>query len=320
MKKLISILSNYWFEPMPPERLAILRIATGGFSLWYILTRLDMFQRMAGSGKSNFDPVGVLAWMERPISPDTFEVVSYILIGLNILYILGWKFKYIGPTFALLLLLFLTYRNSWSMIYHSRISLVLHVLVIGFVPSAKALSIDALMRKSPNTEGGLKWQYGWPIRLICGITVGSYFLAAVAKLAGNLSLEWMSGKAMRTQVAADSIRKIMLGSEGSALFEVIYPYTWMFLIMGVVTMVLELGAPLAMAKRRWGMIWAVATWLMHWGIFFIMGIRFRYQMTGLIFLSFFDTEKMLHYLHNLGNRFLFKMKFLSTKKSIEKVP
>ena len=47
------------------------------------------------------------------------------------------------------------------------------------------------------------------------------------------------------------------------------------------------------------MIWALVTWSMHWGIFFIMGIRFRYQMSGLIFLSFFDTEKAIPYLRKL---------------------
>ena len=30
---------------------------------------------------------------------------------------------------------------------------------------------------------------------------------------------------------------------------------------------------------------------MHYGIFFTMGITFRYQMTGLVFLSFFEPEK-----------------------------
>ena len=64
-------------------------------------------------------------------------------------------------------------------------------------------------------------------------------------------------------------------------------------------MIIELGAPFALANRRAGMAWAALTWLMHWGIFFIMGIRFRYQMSGLIFLPFFDVEKIGHGIERL---------------------
>ena len=35
---------------------------------------------------------------------------------------------------------------------------------------------------------------------------------------------------------------------------------------------------------------------MHWGIFFIMGIRFRYQLIGIIFAPFFDVEKPVEWL------------------------
>ena len=30
---------------------------------------------------------------------------------------------------------------------------------------------------------------------------------------------------------------------------------------------------------------------MHWGIYFLMRIKFRYQLLGLIFASFFDLER-----------------------------
>ena len=31
---------------------------------------------------------------------------------------------------------------------------------------------------------------------------------------------------------------------------------------------------------------------MHWGIYFLMRIKFRYQLLGLIFASFFDLERL----------------------------
>ncbi|GAA4271572.1 DCC1-like thiol-disulfide oxidoreductase family protein [Aquimarina gracilis] len=292
MKNYLEKIRSNWFMQVPPQRLAVLRIATGLFSLWYLLSRFDMLQKIVNN-KDAFEPIGVLSWMNYPISPEIFWWITIGVIVLNVLYIIGWKFKFTGPAFAIAALVFFTYRNSWSMIYHNRNALILHVLIIGFVASADAWSWDA-WRKSKKGISNPKthWQYGWPIQLICAATVGAYFLSGVAKLAGELAWEWVTGTAMRSQVAVDAIRKEMLGSEAAPLFEILFEHTWLFLGMGILTFVLELGAPIALFKRKWGMIWAVLTWMMHWGIFFIMGISFRYQMTGLIFLAFFDVEKL----------------------------
>ena len=308
MKNTLTALKAYWFSPMPVERLAILRIATGGFSIWYLLSRFGMLQRMVSSDTSNFEPVGILSWMSTPLPPDLFYVITIILIGLNIAFILGWKFRTTGPLFAVLLFLFLTYRNSWSMIYHNRIALLLQVLVIGFAASADALSLDALQRNK-NTKP--HWGYGWPIRLICAATVVTYFLAGTAKLTGDLAVEWATGEAMRSQVAVDAIRKVMLGAPAPELFETLYPHTWIFFVAGVLTLVLEIGAPLALLKKRYGTIWVILTWMMHWGIFFIMGISFRHQMSGIIFLPFFETEKGMGWIKKWVG------KLLSTQKKLE---
>lgn len=294
MEKILKSLRNNWFTAVSPQRLAILRIATGGFTLWYLLSRFDMLQKIASSDEQIFEPVGIVSWLGEPLSSEAFWWISIGLIILNVLYTIGWKFKYTGPAFAVLVLLYFTYRNSWSMIYHNRNALILHIVIIGLVASADALSWDSWKRtkkgKKPRTA---HWQYGWPVQLICAATVASYFLSGVAKLAGDLALQWANGSAMRSQIAVDAIRKEMLGSEAAPFFDIIFEHTWLFLGMGILTFVLELGAPFALTKRKWGMVWAIFTCLMHWGIFFIMGIRFRYQMTGLIFLSFFDVEKLL---------------------------
>ncbi len=275
-----------------PQQLALLRISTGIFSLWYFLSRFEMIQKMTKNIEA-FDPVGILSWMSTPLSSEVFWWLSIVVILLNIGYLIGWKFKFTGPAFAIAVLVFFTYRNSWSMMYHNRNALVLHIVILGLVASADTWSWDAFKRikkgyKTPKTH----WQYGWPIQLICAATVGTYLLAGIAKIAGDLAWEWADGTAMRSQVAVDAIRKEMLGSEAAPLFNFLFEHTWLFLGMGILTFVLELGAPLALVKRKWGMIWATLTWMMHWGVFFIMGISFRYQMTGLIFLPFFNLEKL----------------------------
>jgi hypothetical protein len=63
----------------------------------------------------------------------------------------------------------------------------------------------------------------------------------------------------------------------------------------VLSIVVELFAPVALLNRRLGMLWAVNAFGMHWGIFFIMSITFRYQMAGFIFLSFFPVERAVEW-------------------------
>ena len=173
MNKLWNSISNAWFKPVNPRRLAVIRIATGLFCLWYILSRFEMLQRMVKDSTA-FEPIGILAWMEQPLDSSIFWWLSVVLIVLNICYIIGWKFRFTGPAFAILALLFFTYRNSWSMIYHNHNALILHILILGLVSSANAYSIDAwLNHKKGKRDTTAHWRYGWPIMLICALTVGS---------------------------------------------------------------------------------------------------------------------------------------------------
>jgi predicted DCC family thiol-disulfide oxidoreductase YuxK len=292
MKNILSEIKESWFSPMPAERLAILRIATGCFALWYLLTRFGMMADMARSEASLYEPVGLAHLLPQPMFPALFAGLLVLAVVLNLAYIVGWKFRWTGPLFAVTLLFVFSYRNSWSMVYHNYIALVLQVLVIGLVASADRISLDHWRRQKSGSEtASPDWQYGWPIKLICAATVLTYFLSGAAKVLSELAWDWINGDVMRSQVAVDALRKQMLGEQPALLFEWLYPHTWLFLFMGITTMVLELGAPLALLNRRMGVLWAVPTWLMHWGIFFIMGISFQHHMSGILFLPFFATEK-----------------------------
>lgn len=288
------MMKNIWekwavnaFGAAAAPHLAMLRMAAGGFAFWYVCTRYDMLLRIARSGTQHFQPVGLARLLEAPLAPATFEVLLLATLLLNALFLLGWQYKWVGPAFSLMLLFVLCYRNSWSMIYHSSNALVLQVLVLGWAPAADALSLDALFART-GPPRRLRWvlYYGWPILLLCIITALTYFVAGVAKVSSELSWGWVSGEAMRGQVAADALRKAMYGYGISPLFAWLYPHKWAFMLMAFTALVLELGAPLFLLEKRLRLGWALGTWLMHWGIYFIMGITFRYQLSGLIFLPF----------------------------------
>ncbi|GAB4403752.1 MAG: hypothetical protein OHK0039_03300 [Bacteroidia bacterium] len=289
---LATRLDTFWFTPMPATRLALLRVSTGGFALWYLLTRWNIMLQLASSPVDLFAPAGLARLLPGPVPVAVFEGLLWATLLLNIAYLLGWQFRWSGPLFALALLALLSYRNSWSMIYHNRNALVLHVLVIGLASAADAWSLDAWRRGTLGSDT-IHARYGWPIRLLCLATMLAYLVSGLAKLLGDLAWSWLQGEAMRSQVAVDAIRKYALGETTGMLVGWLYPLSGLFMLMGAMTMILEVGAPLFLADRRLRIAWALLTWLMHWGIFFIMGIRFRYQMTGLIFLPFFQAERLL---------------------------
>lgn len=288
MTRWIKRLSDYWFSEAPAARLAALRILIGMFVLYYVGVRYDMFVKIARTDESLFAPVGLAALLSKPIEATLFEALLIATLLLNVAFILGWKHRVTGPLFGGLLLWVFCYRNSWSMIFHNDNGMVMQVVLLGLTASADAWSIDALRRGAPAMRAD--WRYGWPIRLMCALITATYFVSGVAKLASH-GVAWADGNALRAQVAVDGMRKELLGDPAGPLSYVLFDEVWLFTLMGIGTLVLELGAPLALLGRRLSWFWVVNIWLMHWSIFFIMGITFRYQMAGFLFLAFFPVER-----------------------------
>lgn len=303
MKRFTSQLEGFWFSGAPAARPAILRLLVGAFAFWYLLPRYSMFVALGRSDPSMFEPVGVASLLPGPIPAGVFQALVIANLIACAAFFLGLWHRYTGPAFAALLLIVLCYRNSWSMIYHNDNVLVLHVLILGLAPAADAISLDGWWRRhrggrphladprAPDPVEG--WRYGWPIRLMCTVTVLTYLICGVAKVAGPLGWSWATGEALRGQVAVDGLRKELLGGGATPMAFALYEHIHLFTVMAAGSLALELGAPLALANRRLGWLWAFATFAMHWGIYSVMGISFRYPLSGVIFASFFPLERIV---------------------------
>ncbi|MDQ3207925.1 MAG: HTTM domain-containing protein [Gemmatimonadota bacterium] len=294
--RLARRIGRLWFAEAPASRLALLRVVIGAYTLWYLAPRYGLLTDLTQSDPSLFEPVGVVSLLARPLDPSLFHLLMIATLAANAAFLLGWRYRISGPAFALLLLWVLTYRNSWSMIFHSDNVLVLHVLILAFTPAAEAVSLDALPSNRPDR---MSWRYGWPIRLMCAVTATTYFLAGVAKVAGPAGWSWAGGGALLKQVAVDGLRKDLLGGAASPLLFGLQDYLVLFTALGVGSLVLELGAPISLLDRRLARLWAVSAFLMHWGIFIIMGITFRYQLSGVTYAPFFPLERIVIWLRSL---------------------
>ncbi len=278
--------------PAPATRPAVHRVLLGTYTAVYLGKRVRMMRKIHTTSPDLFAPVGPVRVLRRPLPPTVADCLLCAELAADALFTIGAWHRVTGPMHAASLLWTLSYRNSWSMVFHSDNTMVLHTAVLGLTPSADALSVDALARHG---RAGLlptepDWRFGWPARLCSAVTAAAYLLAGLAKIKGPLGWAWASGESLRSQIAADGLRKELLGSSAAPLGVRLYQQTGLWRLMAVGSLAIELLAPLALLDLRLARVWAVSAFGMHWGIRAVMGIRFRYQMSGVAYASYAPLE------------------------------
>ncbi len=276
----------------------MLRILVGLYSVVYLAIRLPYLLSFARHGPSQFHPIGLLAWMEQPLDPWIYRALVVLVLLGSLFFVVGLSFRVLAPIFAALLLVVLTYVNSFGGILHSDNLWVLHVSVLSLAPAADALSLDA---RRHDRKAIQHFKYGWAIRLMCWVCVFSYFLAGLAKLK-NAGLGFIEGESLRNYVALDNVRKIELGSLHSPLAAFLLPYPGVFGALAAISLFLEIAAPLVMLQSKVAKVWSAAMWGFHVGVLALMAILFPYPVTFIAFAPFFRTERLAPGLRRLASR------------------
>lgn len=284
---LLTRFDRYWYGPAPAERLAWLRILLGGYALGYLLSRFGALTNVVRFHAVEFVPVGPTTLIGAPLQAPWVFLGVALAIALGTAFFLGFRFRFTGPAFALALLWVTAYRNSWGMKFHVENLMTLHVILLAGSRAADDLSLDA-RRTSPAIED--HGRYGWVMRALCVVTVITYALAGIAKLklAGGA---WLHGDFLRAEMAHDNLRKLELGSTYSPLGAWLVAFSWPFGALAWLTLVLELGAPLALLGGRVALAWAALAWSFHLGVAALMVIIFPYQLFGFAFLPLFAVER-----------------------------
>lgn len=273
----------------PAARPGLLRALTGAYTGWYLGRRWAMFRRVHRTDPDLFQPAGPVGVLRRPLPPVVADAILAATMVSDAAFTLGLRHQVTGPVHAALTLWTMSYRNSWSMIFHNDNNLVLHTAILGATRSADAVSIDALSRPPAPDH----WRYATAVRTMQAVTTATYLVSGVAKVKGPLGWSWASGESLRSQIAADGLRKELLGGHATGLGVRMYPHTPVFRVLAAGSLVLELIAPLTLLDRRVARLWAVSAFGMHWGIKAIMGITFRHHLCGVIYAPFVPLERIL---------------------------
>ncbi|MFT5680923.1 MAG: hypothetical protein ACI8RZ_001829 [Myxococcota bacterium] len=289
---MIRAWQRFWFQPAPARRIAVLRIAVGLYLLHLQVGQHRPWLRISRAGDDTFSGVGLASLLSAPLDVGLWGTLLIASIVLNVVFILGIAHRFVAPVFAVLLAFVLGYRNSWGQIYHVNNLAMIHAGILALAPAAHAWSVDAWLagrrRLEPLADG---WQFGWGIRLMSVATVSAYFLAGVAKVTGSAGWRWALGSNLRDQIAYDALYKELIHPDGGGQWVwLIYDHPGLLIPGALLTLTLELTAPLALLHRRLAWVFAIGMWLAHLGIDVLMTITFPYPLLGVAFLSFFAVE------------------------------
>lgn len=271
------------------ERLGAVRLIVGLFATTYLMARLPALIGLSAHGASSFQPVGPVHLLSRPLPPALVAALAIAALIASIPFLIGWRFRVTAPVFAALLLWVLSYRNSFGMVFHTENLMVLHVISLSFCDAAAAYSLDA---RDPSRRRSDPRHYGFALTLLNVLAVTAYFLAGVAKL--RLSgTDWATGDILRNQIAHDNLRKALLGDWYSPLGAYAIRHPWIFPPFAVLTLIIELGAPLALLGGRVGRYWALAIWSFHVGVAALMWIIFPYPLSFVAYAPLFPVERLV---------------------------
>ncbi len=259
--------------PAVPTRTDVVRVLVAGYvALWTTIRATDLLDTLDFAPR-RLDPVGPLAFLDGPL-PAVVVVLAVIVTPIAAaLMAVGRVPRISGPVAAAGFLLITTYRNSWGQLHHTENLVALHLIVLALVP---------FVRRRDTT---------WAMQAMAVLTVGTYFLAGVAKLRIS-GWAWLDGDVLRHQIAFDNARKEVMGDPQAPLGGWILRQGWLLAPSAVMTMVVELGAPLALVSRRLAALWCGLVVAFHLSIVAFMAILFPYHLLGIGLAPLLPVERL----------------------------
>lgn len=261
-------------------RYGVLRVLVAAYVAVWSAVRAPAVLDTLDFADRRFDPVGPLAFLDHPLpGPLLMAAVVVTPIAAAVLAS-GRREKLAGPTAAVGFLVVTTYRSSWGQLFHTENLVALHLVVIAAVPF-----LSGRGRAAGDDDRS------WAVDTMAVLTVATYFVAGVAKLRIS-GWAWLDGDVLRHQIAFDNARKEVLGDTASPFAGWVLQQGWLLAPAAIMTMVVELAAPLALLRGRTAALWCGTAWLFHLSILVFMAILFPYHLLGIALAPLLPVERL----------------------------
>lgn len=266
-----------WFDPVPARRLAVVRAFVFGYATAWLVVRFRYLLDVAALPARRFEPVGVLEWAPRPTTASVV-LLAVVTCGACLAAACGRCVRIAAPVGAVGFLLVATLTSSYGQVFHTEHLVVLHLLV---------LAVGALVEPTPEPGGRTS---GWPLSMMTAVLALTYVLAGVAKLRWS-GASWVSGDVLQNWMAVDNLRKVLVDDVYSPIGGWLSGIGWIWPPIAVLTLAVELGAPVVFVSWRARRVWLVAAWGFHVGVLVLMAISFPYQLLGVAYVCALPVER-----------------------------
>lgn len=247
-------------HPAPCREHRAVQLLVAAYAFVYVAIRFRYFADCSRLDASSFAPVGIARVLSAPLPVEaTWSIASVALVSAAAFAADKWP-RVTGPLLFASLLWITTYRSSFGKILHTENLLVLHVGILAFA----------------RTQA---------LRLMALATCLTYVVAGIAKLRSG-GFAWIDGTALGDWLAFDALRKIELGSFHSPAAAWLAARPALLVPLSLLTLAVELGAPLALTSQRAARVWALSAWIFHVAVLATMAIGFFYPLTGVAFAPF----------------------------------
>lgn len=265
---------RHWFAPVPRRRYDLVRMATFGYAVAWLVVRFLYIDDVARLPSVRFEPIGVLAPFDSPPARWLVLVVWAASVIACALAATGRFVRVAAPVGAVGVWIIATLTSSFGQVFHTEHLLVIHLGVLG---------VAALVERPRSKPSG------WPLNLMMAVVVVTYVEAGIAKLRWS-GPEWLTGDVLRHWVAVDNLRKWQVDDLYSPIGGWLAGVAWIWFPIALITLAVELGAPIALLANRVRYAWIGMAWAFHVGIFVLMAISFPYQLVGVAYAAFLPLD------------------------------
>jgi predicted DCC family thiol-disulfide oxidoreductase YuxK len=250
------------------------------------ITPLPDSQRISMGVMNFFYAMGLAKIVHSVVA---LQTLKYLCIAFCLLGAIGYRTRIVLPLAALLYLPLQGITRSYFWFNHCGIIPFYCLLVLCLVRSNDGWSVDRLIRiwrgQDVVPANLATSYYGWARLAIWLCVAIPYMCAGMSKLR-FASPYWWDGNNMQAILFADGLRP---GGETLAM-KILWVPGWFFMLMGIGTIITEVGFILVPFWRVARMILPISMFGMHMGIWTLMGINFY----DLLFIQciFYDWTPM----------------------------
>ena len=115
-------MTRFWFPPIPPQRIAVLRILLCGYLLWDVLFESRWMLRYAHVASDFYDPIFVVRAVGLPrLGPDALGAVWLVLAIALRCALVGWRTRRALLVAAPLYLYWVATYHSYGWVWHFKL-------------------------------------------------------------------------------------------------------------------------------------------------------------------------------------------------------